>query len=69
MEELRRVRDYLGLSRMLVSVATGVSMHRLAGAETGRLELNPTEKRALDEFYQDKIRILRELKQRYGGEV
>jgi hypothetical protein len=54
--EFRRVRNYLGLSQVLVSVATGISIGRLSGAENGRLTLNGTEERVLSEFYKAKLR-------------
>jgi hypothetical protein len=59
--ELRRVRNFLGLSQVLVSVATGVSVHRISGEENGRLELNDTERRALEQFYKQKLKILDDL--------
>jgi|GEM_PF-3669271 len=59
--ELRRVRNFLGLSQVLVSVATGVSVYRISGAENGRLDLNDTERRALEQFYKQKLKILNDL--------
>jgi hypothetical protein len=66
--ELRRVRHFLGLSQILVSVATGISVYRLAGAENGRLELNTSERRSLEQFYEEKLKILAEIKRNGGGE-
>jgi transcriptional regulator with XRE-family HTH domain len=66
--ELRRVRNFLGLSQILVSVATGISVYRLSGAENGYLQLNSTERRALEQFYQQKLKILAEVKRTGGGE-
>lgn len=63
--ELRRIRNFLGFSRFLVSVGTGISMYRLAGAENGKLRLNPTEKRVLEQFYRDKMKILNDLKRNH----
>ena len=62
--ELRRVRNFLGLSQVLVSVATGVSVYRLSGAENRRLELNSVERRALEQFYEQKLKILAEMRRR-----
>ena len=62
--ELRRVRNFLGLSQVLVSVATGVSVYRISGAENGRLKLNATEQRALEQFYKQKLKILSDLSAR-----
>jgi len=56
--ELRRIRNYLGLSQVLVSVATGISLYRLSGAENGRLTLNRTEKSVLENFYKARLKIL-----------
>jgi transcriptional regulator with XRE-family HTH domain len=66
--ELRRIRNYLGLSQVLVSVATGVSAYRISGAENGRLRLNPTEKRVLEDFYKAKLKIIAEMKRDGGTE-
>lgn len=60
--ELRRVRNYLGLTQFLVCVATGISVSRLSGAENGRLTLNRTEKAVLEDFYKAKLQILAEAK-------
>jgi transcriptional regulator with XRE-family HTH domain len=65
--ELRRVRNYLGLSQIIVSVATGISIGRLSGAENGQLTLNRTEKAVLEDFYRAKLQILAEAK-RDGAE-
>ena len=65
---LRRVRNYLGLSQVLVSVATGVSVYRISGAENSRLRLNATEKRVLEDFYKSKLAILAEVKRAGGAE-
>jgi len=62
-DELRRIRNFLGLTQMLVSVATGISVYRLSGAENGRLALNRTERAVLENYYKTKLRILAEAKQ------
>jgi hypothetical protein len=67
--ELRRIRDFLGLSRVLVSVATGISMYRIAGAENGRLKLNLTERSLIEQFYKQKLKILAESRPRAQGEL
>jgi transcriptional regulator with XRE-family HTH domain len=65
--ELRRVRNYLGLSQVLVSVATGISISRLSSAENGHQVLNRTERAVLEDFYRTKLKILAEAK-RDGAE-
>ena len=66
--ELRRVRNFLGLSQFLVSVGTGISTYRISGAENGRLRLNSTEKRVLEDFYKAKLKILAEMNRNGGAE-
>jgi transcriptional regulator with XRE-family HTH domain len=57
---IRRLRNFLGLTQADVAAATGISVNRLSGGENGRLRLNPTEKRALEEFYKARMRMLAE---------
>jgi transcriptional regulator with XRE-family HTH domain len=64
--EYRRIRHFLGLRQADVSAATGISIGRVAGIENGRLRLNPTEKRALEEFYRARMRMLAEANQDGG---
>jgi transcriptional regulator with XRE-family HTH domain len=59
--ELKRVRQYLGYSQVLVSVATGVSVYRIAAAENNRIQLNDVERSVLEDFYKSKLRMLAEL--------
>ena len=58
--DYKRVRNFLGLSQVLVSVATGISIHRLGGAENGRLTLNRAERAVLEHFYKAKLKNLAE---------
>jgi transcriptional regulator with XRE-family HTH domain len=60
---IRRVRNFLGLTQAEVSAATGVSIVRLSAAENGRASLNPTEMRALEEFYKARMRMVAEANQ------
>ena len=60
--ELRRVRNFLGISQVLVSIATGISVDRLSRAENGKLTLNRAERTAVESFYKAKLRILAEAK-------
>jgi transcriptional regulator with XRE-family HTH domain len=62
--DIRRLRNFLGLSQNDVSAATGISVGRLSGAENRRLFLNPTEMRSLEEFYKARMRMLAEAKRR-----
>jgi transcriptional regulator with XRE-family HTH domain len=64
--DIRRIRNFLGLRQSDVCNATGISINRLSGAENGRLRLNPTEKRALEEFYRARMRMLAEANQDGG---
>jgi transcriptional regulator with XRE-family HTH domain len=57
---IRRLRNFLGLTQADVAAATGISIVRLSAAENCRTSLNPTEKRALDEFYRARMRMLAE---------
>lgn len=58
--EIRRIRHFLGLRQSDVAAAVGITVSRLSQAENGRIRLNSTEKRALDEFYKARLRILTE---------
>jgi transcriptional regulator with XRE-family HTH domain len=61
--DIRRLRNFLGLSQTDVSTATGISVGRLSGAENRRLFLNATERRALEEFYKARMQMLGEMNQ------
>jgi transcriptional regulator with XRE-family HTH domain len=57
----RRVRLFCELSVHVVASATGVSAGRIAAIETGRREPNPTERRLIEHFLQDKLRMVLEM--------
>jgi len=52
------MRAFLCLRQADVSAATGIPVARLSAAENGRLSLNPTEKRVLEEFLWARMRIV-----------
>jgi hypothetical protein len=54
---LRRLRAFLLLALENVEDATGIPAKRISMAERGLLELNETEKRALELFYQARLRM------------
>jgi len=56
----RRLRHFLELSRVDVQIGSSVPASRLAAAENGRAQLNPTELAFLMEFYARRVRIVRE---------
>jgi hypothetical protein len=60
MRNLARVRGFLLLRQSDVERATGVPRARLAQAESGRIALNPAEERALDAYYQARLRMVLE---------
>jgi hypothetical protein len=57
----RRVRLFCELPLHIVASATGVSAGRIAAIETGRREPNPTERRLIERFLQDKLRMVLEM--------
>jgi hypothetical protein len=57
----RRVRLFCELSVHIVSSATGISASRILAIETGRREPNPTERRVIERFLQDKLRMVIEM--------
>jgi hypothetical protein len=57
---IRRVRNFLGLTQADVAAATGISIFRLSAAENCRKSLNLTEKRALEEFYRARMQMVAE---------
>jgi hypothetical protein len=54
----RRVRTFCELPIHAVASATGISSSRIAAIETGRRAPNPTERRLLERFLQDKFRFV-----------
>lgn len=62
LDELRRLRLYLGLRQQDVSAATGISINALSAAENGRRDLNGVELRALREYYRARLEMLRDAK-------
>ena len=57
----RRVRLFCELRIHIVASATGISANRVAAIETGRRAPNPTERRLLERFLQDKLRFVIEM--------
>lgn len=54
----RRVRLFCELRISHVSSATGISPSRIAAIEVGLRQPNPTERRLLERFLQDKLRMI-----------
>jgi hypothetical protein len=54
----RRIRLFCELPIHIVASATGISSSRIAAIETGRRAPNPTERRLLERFLQDKLRFV-----------
>ena len=54
----RRVRLFCELRISHVSSATGISPNRLAAIEVGLRAPNPTERRLIERFLQDKLRMI-----------
>jgi hypothetical protein len=54
----RRVRRFCELPVHIVSSATGISISRIQAIETGAREANPTERRLLERFLQNKLRAV-----------
>ena len=54
----RRVRLFCELRISHVSSATGISPSRIAAIEVGLRQPNPTERRLLERFLQDKLRAV-----------
>jgi hypothetical protein len=52
------VRLFCELRISHVSSATGISSSRIADIEVGRRQPNPTERRLLERFLQDKLRMV-----------
>jgi hypothetical protein len=57
----RRVRLFCEIPIHVVASATGVSAGRIAAIETGRRDPNPTERRLIEHFLQDKLRTVLEM--------
>lgn len=57
----RRVRLFCELRVSHVSSATGISPTRIMAIETGRRMANSTERRLLERFLQDKLRMILEM--------
>lgn len=57
----RRVRLFCELHLGTVSAATGIAVARLVAIETGRRSPNPTERRLLERFLRDRLRVTFEL--------
>jgi len=53
----RRVRLFCELPIHIMASATGISAGRYAAIETGQREPNPTERRLIERFLQDKLRM------------
>jgi hypothetical protein len=54
----RRVRLFCELRISHVSSATGISPNRIAAIEVGLRMPNPTERRLIERFLQDKLRMV-----------
>ena len=59
MNDYWRIRRFLGLRQLDVSLATGVPIQRLSLAEHGRLELDNTEARLVEGFLADRLECFR----------
>lgn len=57
----RRVRLFCELRLGTVSAATGIGVARLVAIETGRRAPNPTERRLIERFLRDRLRVVFEL--------
>jgi hypothetical protein len=57
---LRRLRQFLELSRVDVQIGSSVRASRLAAAENGRAQLNEVEIAFLMDFYARRVQVVRE---------
>ena len=57
----RRVRLFCELSVHIVASATGISASGIAAIETGQRQPNPTERRLIEHFLLDKLRMVFEM--------
>lgn len=53
-EYLRRVRNFLGLRRIDCYLGTGVPIHRISEAESGRRPLDPAQHKAIVTFLRNR---------------
>lgn len=67
-DDLARLRRYLGLRQIDVSLATGISVSALSAAESGR-PLKPAQLRRLRNYYRARLEVLAEAKRAEGGPV
>jgi hypothetical protein len=58
---LCRLRRFLGLTQLDVTLATGISVQRLSRAENCLLDLTPSEEQAVSYYLAARLRIVREL--------
>lgn len=57
----RRVRLFCEVPVQVVAGAIGISASRIAAIETGQRQPNPTERRLIEHFLQDKLRMVFEM--------